>query len=161
MTDTPDFDRLSRNWTYWSELALLGDISTSTSCPDCAVRFSSDQYSVHLRFDGSWWIVDTVDDRNQRHDDTAKFSSYALAEKYLVWIWASAARSVVRAPSLGPALYGLGFASDVNATPISAGIYELRSTEGSAVLMEPYATIISHLIHKSQDEIEQMVRTGV
>ena len=161
MTQPADFDRLSRNWTYWSQRAQLSDISTSTSCDDCAVRFSSNDYSVHLRVNGDSWVVDTVDDRNQRHDDTATFSTYDLAEKYLVWLWSSAARSAVGAPALGPNLYASGFAPGVTTTTISPGIYELHSPAGSAVVMEPEATIFSHLMDKSEEEIERMVRSCV
>lgn len=161
MTDTPDFARLTRNWFYWTGLGQFGNASESTDCDDCAILFSSDVYSVHLRHDGIWWNVDTVDDRRQRHDDTAKFSSYALAEKYLTWIWASTARGAVGAPVLGPPLYALGFEPGVETVPISEGIFELRSPDGRAVLMEPYATIFSHLMHKSEEEIEQTVRAGV
>ena len=156
--DVADFARLSRNWVYWSGLAQLHDVSVSTSCDDCEVLFSSNDYSVHLRHDGTWWIVDTVDDRHQRRNDAAKLSSYALAEKYLVWVWSSTARSAVGAPPLGPALYALGFDSGVETTRISPGIYELRSPEGRAVLMGPSATIFSHLMHKSEEQIEEMVR---
>ncbi|WP_319430551.1 hypothetical protein [Mycobacterium sp. RTGN5] len=161
MTEAADFGRLSQNWLYWSELGQLTNLSVSTSCPDCTILFHSDDYSVHLRHDDDWWVVDTVDDRHQRQNDTARFSTYDLAEKYLVWVWASTARSVVRAPILGPTLYAQGFASGVEAIPVSEGIYELRSPEGRAVLREPYATIFSHLMHTSEEDIERMVRADL
>ena len=161
MTAPHDFDRLSQNWLHWSGVAQLHDLSVSTSCDDCKILFSSEEYAVHLRSEGGWWIVDTVDDRKQRNNDTVRFSSYALAEKYLVWIWASAARSVAGAPILGRQFYDLGFDPGVEKTRISPGIYELRSIEGSAVVVEPYATIFSHLMDKPEEEIEQMVRAGV
>ena len=160
MTEAADFGRLSQNWLYWSELGQLTNLSVSTSCPDCTILFTSDDYSVHLRHD-AWWVVDTVDDRHQRQNDAARFSTYDLAEKYLVWVWASTARSVVRAPILGPKLYAQGFASGVEAIPVSEGIYELRSPEGRAVLREPYATIFSHLMPKSEEDIERMVRADL
>lgn len=161
MTDAVDSERLSRNWVYWSGLAQLGGVSVSTRCPDCQVLFSSDEYSVHLRRDGEQWCVDTVNDRRQRQNATATFSDFALAEKYLVWIWGSTARSTVRAPILGRKLYALGFDARVDVIPVSEGIYELRSPEGVAVLMEPYATIFSHLMGKSEDEIEEMLTADV
>lgn len=161
MTAPNDFERLSRNWVYWSGVAQLNNLSVSTSCDDCEILFSSNEYAVHLRNEDTWWIVDTVDDRKQRNNDAVRFSTYALAEKYLVWIWASTARSVAGAPTLGRQFYDLGFDPEVEKTRISPGIYELRSNEGSAVLVEPYATIFSHLMAKSEDEIEQMVRAGV
>lgn len=161
MSELPDLARLAGNWLYWSELAQLTDPSVSTSCTDCEVLFSSNDYSVHLRHADNWWVVDTVDDRHQRSDDTARFSSYELAEKYLVWVWASTAKSFVRAPLLGPALYAKGFAHGVEATPLSEGVYELRSADGRAVLREPYATIFSHLIGQPEEAIERMVRAGI
>lgn len=158
MTDgAAEFERLSRNWLFWSGLAQLGCISVSTSCPDCAVLFGSTEYSVHLRHAGDWWSVDTVNERGSRHDDSARFSSFALAEKYLVWMWASTARTVMQAPILGQRLYAKGFAADVEAIPISPGTVEVRSPDGRAVLIEPYATIFSHLMGRSEDEIEQML----
>lgn len=157
MTEAVDFDRLSRNWFYWCGLAQLGDVSVSTECADCRVLFSSSDYSVHLRHDGDGWCVDTVDDRRQRQNATATFSSFALAEKYLVWMWGSTARSAVRAPILGRRLYDRGLEGTVEAIPISEGIYELRSPEGRAVLMEPYATIFSHLMGRSEEDVERML----
>ena len=157
MSDAVGFGRLSRNWTHWSGLAQLNAVSVTTSCPDCDVLFSSDEQSVHLRHDGDW-RVDTVNDRGQRQNDTAVFSTFELAEKYLVWIWGSTARSVVHEPILGRRLYDSGFDPDVVAAPISEGTYELRSPQGRAVLMEPYATIFSHLMGTSEEEIERMLK---
>ena len=156
-----DFARLSENWFEWSTLARLGNISVSTDCDDCEIAFDSSDYSVHLRNDGSWWIIDTVNDRGQRHDGIAKLSIFELTEKYLIWNWASSARGVVGAARLGPQLYSLGISPDAEVNPITEGIAEVRSSNGSAILMEPYATIFSHLIDKSVDEIEQMVREGI
>lgn len=158
MTDDDTFGRLSQNWLYWSELGQLTNLSVSTGCDDCAVLFSSEDYSVHLRNSAGWWVVDTVNDRHQRSNDTGRFSSYQLAEKYLIWTWASMARSVVRARLLGPKLYAKGFAPGVDTVPISEGVYELRSPAGTAVLTEPAATIFSHLMDRSEDDIERMVR---
>lgn len=161
MSEAADYGRLSGNWTYWSAKAGLDNVSVSSSCDDCAILFSSNDYSVHLRHDGDWWVVDTVDDRRQRRNDTAKFTVYDLVEKYLVWIWASTARSVIGAPNLGRELYASGFAPGVEATQIRPGFFELDSPGGRAVLMEPYGTIFSHLIDKPVEQIEEMVRTGV
>lgn len=163
MTAASGFDRLSQNWIFWSALAHLGAPAVTTECDDCEVLFASSEYSVHLRHndDDGWWSVDTVDDRHQRQNDTARFSEFHLAEKYLVWIWGSTARSVVRAPILGQRLYALGFAPGVAVNEVSAGIYELCSPAGVAVLMEPYATIFSHLIDRSHSQIEDMLREGI
>jgi hypothetical protein len=156
-----DFSRLSANWIEWSNMARLADIGVLANCNDCQFVFSSSDYSVHLRCDGAWWVIDTVDDRGQRHNDTAKLSTFDLTEKYLIWNWASSARGVVGAERLGPRLYSLGFSPDVEVTPIVEGIAEIRSSNGIAILMEPNATIFSHLMSKSVDEIEQMVRKGI
>jgi hypothetical protein len=86
---------------------------------------------------------------------------FELAEKYLIWNWASRARGIIGAQRLGPRLYSFGFSPDVEVIPIARGVAEVRSSSGSAILMEPYATIFSHLMSKSVNEIEQMVREGI
>jgi hypothetical protein len=156
-----DFSRLAASWVEWSNRAGLSNIEVSTECNDCEVEFSSEDYSVHLRHDGAWWIVDSVDDRGQRHNDEAKFSDFELVEKYLIWNWASSARGIIGAPRLGPKLYALGYSEGVEVIPITEGIAELRSGTGKAILVEPYATILSHLMSKSVDDIEQAVRQGI
>lgn len=156
-----DFSRLSTSWFDWSERANLNDVSVSTTCTDCEIAFSSADYSVHLRADGTWWAVDTIDDRGQRHNDKAKFSSFELAEKYLLWTWGNSARGIVGARRLGPPLYALGYSPYVDVTPITEGIAKVGSNNGTAILQEPDATIFSHLIAKSVDDIDQMVRAGL
>lgn len=138
-----------------------GEIVVSKDCDDCAILFKSDDYSVHLRHGDRWWIVDTVDDRGQRHSDEAKFSKFELAEKYLIWTWGNSARGIIGAKRLGPRLYALGYNPDVEVIPIAEGVAELRSSSGEAVLLEPYATIYSHLMSKSLSDIEDMLREGL
>jgi hypothetical protein len=53
-----------------------GDIRITTDCEDCVICFGTDDYSVHLRDDGNWWIVDTVNDRGQRRSGEAKLSNF-------------------------------------------------------------------------------------
>ncbi len=156
-----DFSRLSANWVEWSNRAKLAAVAVSKECDDCEIEFSSRDYSVRLRRDGTWWTVDTVDDREQRHNDEAKFSNFELVEKYLIWTWANTARGVVGARRLGPPLYASGYSQDVEVVPITEGVAELRSNNGDAILLEPYATIFSHLMLKSIDDIEEMVRGGI
>ena len=156
-----DFSRLSANWVEWSSIAQLSNIAVSMDCDDCEIAFTSSDYSVHLRNDGTWWIIDTVNDRGQRHNDTTKLSTFDLTEKYLIWTWGSSARGAVGAERLGPRLYSLGFSPENEVLPIKEGVAELRSRAGRAVLMEPNATIFSHLMTKSVEEIEQMVREGI
>lgn len=156
-----DFSRISASWAEWSGRARLINPRVSFECGDCEIAFISGDFSVHLRHDADWWVVDTVDDRGQRRNDTAKLSSLELAEKYLMWIWSSLARGAIGAPPLGPQLYSAGFSPDVTVTPIKAGIAELSAPSGKAILMEPYATIFSHLMSKSVDEVRQMVSAGL
>jgi hypothetical protein len=155
------FSQLSANWFKWTGLARLANVSVSMDCDDCQIMFHSSDYEFHLRNTGTWWIIDTVDDRGHRHNDTAQLSTFELAEKYLIWEWGSMARSIIGVERLGTRLYSLGYSPDVEVILISEGIAELRSTDGSAILMEPYATIFSHLISKSIDEIERMVTDGI
>ncbi|BBY03486.1 hypothetical protein [Mycobacterium seoulense] len=156
-----DFSRISASWLEWSHRARMLNPNVSLECDDCEIAFTSGDFSIHLRHDADWWTVDTIDDRGQRRNDTAKLSSLELAEKYLMWIWSSLARGVIGAPPLGPQLYSAGFSPDVTVTPIKAGIAELLSPSGKAILMEPYATIFSHLMSKSVDEIGRMIRAGI
>jgi hypothetical protein len=138
-------------------MGMLSDITVSRTCSDCAVTFSSLVASFHLRRVGEGWAIDAVNDRGSRHDDWAGFSNLALAEKYLIWIWASAARTVLRKPLLGPELYARGFDPEVHAVAISPGTVGISSPEGRAVLIEPDATIFSHLMARSVAEINEMV----
>jgi hypothetical protein len=161
MSDANDFSRLSTNWLYWARLAGLTNAQVSDVHPDHEIRFTSDDYSVHLRHNEDWWVIDTIDDRGQLHTDTAKLTNYDLVEKYLIWQWSSTARNVLRLPRLGPKLYSLGHDSNVQFLPIKEGIYELRAPVGRAILMEPVATIFSHLMLKSVDDIEELVKRDV
>ncbi len=136
--------------------------SVSKDCADCQILFSSDDESFHLRQDGDWWTIDEVDDRGKRYNSTAKLSTFDLAEKYLVWRWASNAQVILSANPLGPQFYKEGYSSDVRLAPTeSEWRVELKSPAGSAILSEPDSTIFSHLMSKSVDEIEQMVREGI
>lgn len=103
-----EFNKLSTAWIEWTALARLPGLSISTDCPDCQISFISDDQSFHLRQDGDWWIVDRIDDRGKRHDDIAKFSTLGLAEKYLIWRWASFTRTTLGLESLGPRYYSQG-----------------------------------------------------
>ena len=161
MNDSVDFSRLSTSWLYWARLAGLTNVQVSDAQSNCEIRFTSDDYSVHSRYYEGWWTIDTIDDRGQLHSDSTKFTTSELLEKYLIWEWSSTARNVLRRPRLGPKLYARGHASDILTVPIKEGIYELSTPEGRAILMEPGATIFSHLMSKSVDQIESMVREGV
>jgi hypothetical protein len=157
-----DFSGLSRSWFEWTSLARMTHVSVSVNCDDCLIFFKSDDQSFHLRRDGDWWVIDEVDDRGKRYSATAKFSTFELAETYLIWNWASVTRSAIGAKQLGAHLHTLGMSPGVETVPTEREYFvELRGPAGSAILPMSSATIFSHLMSKSVDEIEQMVREGV
>jgi hypothetical protein len=88
-----DFSRLSANWRRWAPGLGSGNIDVVTGCRDCLICFKAGDYSVHLREEANWWIVDTVNDRGQRRSGDAKLSNFDLVERYLIWDWATAVRS--------------------------------------------------------------------
>ena len=140
----------------------MTNVSVSVDCDDCQIAFKSDDQSFHLREDGDWWTVDAVDDRGKRYDGTAKFSTLALAEKYLIWNWASVSRSAIGAKQLGRQLDALGMAPGVEEIPTERDYFvELRVPIGSAVLPMSSATVFSHLMSKSVDQVEQIVKEGI
>lgn len=139
-------------------MSRLANASVSTDCDDAQICFKSDDASFYLRQVADRWILDEVDERGQRHDDAANFSTFDLAEKYLIWNWASLARSIIGVPRLGAALYAQGFDPEVQVHELREGIYRLTSAFGDAVVMGVPATIFSHLMSKSVEEIERTVR---
>ncbi|MFC7673292.1 Imm61 family immunity protein [Mycolicibacterium sp. GCM10028919] len=152
---------MSSNWLYWSRLSGLTNANVSAAHDGSEVRFTSDDYSVYLRQNDGWWVLDTVNDRGQLHTDTAAFTSLDLVEKYLLWQWSSSARNNLRLPRIGPKIYSLGHDPHVHFSKIKEGIYELQKGESKAILSEPAATIFSHLMSKTLDEIEQIVSEGL
>jgi hypothetical protein len=157
-----EFTKLTSSWVEWTGLARMPGVSVSNECADCAISFLSDDQSFHLRREDGWWVVDRVDDRGQRHTDTARFSTFDLVEKYLIWRWASTTRNTLGVASLGPQLYSQGYSNDVQLVPTeNEWRIELRSPVGNAILSEPNSTIFSHLMEKSVDQIQQMVREGI
>ncbi|GAA2545468.1 hypothetical protein [Mycolicibacterium diernhoferi] len=160
MNQSDDAGRLADNWYFWSATSGLTSIDAWVQA-DGELRFLSDEYSVHLRHTEDWWVIDTVDDRGQLRENVAKFSSLELAEKFLIWQWSFAARNVLRLTPLGPDFYARGIDSAVEAVAIDAGTYEVRLGTEHAVLMEPSATIFSHLMSKSVGEIDAIVKVGI
>lgn len=157
-----DYSRLRRSWDEWTSLAGMTRVSSSTDCDDCEIRFESDDQSFHVRQDDGWWTIDAVDDRGHRYNSTAKFSTFNLAEAYLIWRWASVTREAVGAKSLGHELRARGMASGTEALPTEREYFvELRVSRGSAILPVSNAAVFSHLISKSVDDVERMVREGV
>ncbi len=151
-----DFPRLSANWYQWAPGIGGGDISVSTDCDDCEILFGSGDHSVHLRNDRSWWVVDTVDDRHHRQNAIAKLSTFDLAEKYLVWDWVTLARSSLASGSLGADLYRQGYAPGVEVSELGDGHIKICLNGDCAILISGTATIFSHLMSKSVDDIEQI-----
>ena len=157
-----DFSRLSENWVEWTGLARMSHVAVSVDCEDCQILFESDDESFHLRQEGEWWVVDRVDDRNQRHNNVARFSTLGLVEKYLIWRWSSITRSAIGAKSLGVRLHSLGLAPGVETIATDQeGAVELRTPDGSAIVPRSIETIFSHLMSKPLDEIEQLVHEGL
>jgi Immunity protein 61 len=156
------FTKLTSSWIEWTGRARMPGVSVTEDCADCAISFLADDQSFHLRQEDGWWIVDRVDDRGQRHNDTAKFSTFDLVEKYLIWRWASTTRNALGVDSLGPYFYSQGYSKNIRLAPTeNEWRVELKSPVGNAILSEPDSTIFSHLMEKSVDQIDQMVREGV
>jgi hypothetical protein len=149
-----DFSRLSSNWARWAPASGLRDVSVSTECDDCEILFESRDYSVHLRYDGDWWVVDTVNDRGERSDGDAKLSTFPLTEKYLIWDWITAARPRLASGSLGAQLYKQGYADGVQVANLDGAHIELRRNDDRAILISGTATIFSHIMLMSVDELE-------
>jgi hypothetical protein len=143
-----DFSRLSTNWVEWMSRLGIPDTSVSTDCDDCQALFSSKDYSVHLRTDGSWWVVDTVNDRRQRTNADAKLSTFELTEKYLIWRWVTQARSSLASGPLGADLYKQGYAPGIEVSEMDNAHIKVCSDRGCAILMTGTATIFSHIMLK-------------
>jgi hypothetical protein len=152
-----NFSRLTTAWRQWAPGIGGGDISVSAECDDCEILFSSADYSVHLHNDRSWWVVDMVDDRGGRRNGAAKLSSFDLAEKYLIWDWATTAHSSLASGPLGADLARRGYAPGVEVSQAERG-HKIYLNDDCAILSVVNAKVFSHLMSKSVDEIEQMVR---
>ena len=155
-----DFSRLSASWVEWATRSRLPDVSVSTDCEDCQIVFRSRDYSFHLRSQSDWWVIDTVDDRGQRSDADAKMSAFELAEKYLIWRWITNARSSLASGPLGAALYKQGYAPGIEVTELNGTHAKLCLDDECAILILGTATIFSHIMLTSVDEIEQIGRQG-
>lgn len=157
-----NFTRLTEQWIKWTRLSGMTDASVSEADENCLIRFTSADESFFLRREGTWWVIDEVDDRGKRYDDTARFSTFELAEKYLIWTWGSVARSVLRAEQLGVRLNSLGMAPGVRVEPTDREyVVELHAATGVAILPLSRATIASHWMTLSIEEVEQMLADGL
>ncbi len=93
-------------------------------------------------------MVDRVDDRGQLRENVAKFSTYELAEKFLIWQWSSAARNALHLAGLGPELYARGIDSSVEAVEVSTGLR--TPTQGRKCRIDG---AVSHDLQSSHVEI--------
>lgn len=150
-----DLSRLSTTWIEWAPRAGLADATVSSACADCELLFESSDYSVHLHKNGQWWIIDTVDDRRQRSNGVAKFSTFELAEKYLIWDWVTTACPSLASGQLGADLYKRGYAPGVDVVPTNDAHIEICLRGDCAVLVSGTSTIFSHIMLMSVDQIEQ------
>lgn len=155
-----NFSRLSSIWSKWAPKAGLNGVSTALSCDDCEAVFKANDYSVYVRSDTNRWVIDMVDDRGHRRDDVASFSSFDLLEKYLVWDWATLARSGLASGALGTELYKLGYAAGIEVSELNNGNVELCLDGDCANLVVGDATIFSHVMLKSLDELLEIARQG-
>lgn len=155
-----DFSRLSAMWVEWAPRGGLSDASASEECEDCRILFKSNDYSVHLREDDCWWIIDTVDDRRQRSNGAAKFTTFDLVEKYLVWNWVSAGCPSLASGELGADLYRKGYAPGVDGSRENDAHIEICLRGDCAVLMSGTSTVFSQIMLMSVDQIEQTTRNA-
>jgi hypothetical protein len=155
-----DFSRLKTSWAEWAPASGLQGVSVSTECPDCQIGFLSREFSVHLRHEGEWWLVDTVDERGDRSDGDAKLSAFSLVEKYLIWDWISTARPRLASGRLGADLYRQGYAPGISVADLDGAHIELSLQGNRAILISGTAKIFSHIMLMSLDEIEQIGRQG-
>lgn len=158
---TVDFSRLRRSWLEWTGLVGFARVAVSTDCEDCRIAFTSEDQSYHLRQTDDWWTVDEVNDRGRRYNSTVKLSAFDLAEKYLIWDWASLVRASIGVPSLGIRLNARGYAPGIEVIETEREYFvELRAPTGRAIFPMSSATIFSHLMSTSVDEVERQVKNG-
>lgn len=148
-------------WVEWAPQGGLTGATASAACEDCEFLFTSNDYSVHLREDGRWWTIDTVDDRGQRSGGVAKFTTFDLVEKYLIWDWISSACPSLASGVLGAELYKRGYAPGVDVAPANSAHIEICLRGDCAVLMSGISTIFSHIMLMSVDEIERAARKAL
>ncbi|SIL04163.1 Uncharacterised protein [Mycobacteroides abscessus subsp. abscessus] len=153
-----DFSRLSNDWTTWSNWMRMSNVTVSVNTEHEAY-FKSDDGTFCLRKDGEWWYIDRINDRRERQNDIGSFSTFELAEKFLIWRWT---RTVTNAPELGPELYARGMNPGIAVHPTdSEWRHELDSSVGKARLGEPSATIFSYLMFVPTEQIEQRANQAI
>ncbi|MGL5441729.1 MAG: hypothetical protein ACRDDJ_04600, partial [[Mycobacterium] stephanolepidis] len=142
--------------------AGLSNLYVATDRDDCDVYFHSDDNSVYLRRKDDWWVIDTVNDRGKRYNDVASFSEFDLAEKFLIWQWASFARSAIGARQLGAELHAQGPMTGVAFTPASRDYFvELHAPTGRAIVSEASSVVISHVMTMTLSDLHSLVTQGL
>ncbi|OKH76401.1 hypothetical protein EB72_01330 [Mycobacterium sp. SWH-M1] len=123
--------------------------------------FTSDDDTYRLRSEGTWWVLDRTNDRGRNFPGIGRFSNFDVAEVYLVWQWASTARSDLAAGPLGKDLYDRGYAAGVRVVEVREGFVELSVGRDEAVLPAARAIMFSHLMTRSIEELERLVNVGM
>lgn len=156
-----DHSRLAANWLRWSGVSGVSSASIVEDHANDRVVFKAGEGSFTLRHQGDWWSLDETDDRGSHRFGAARFSAFTLAEIYLIWTWASLARTAIGAKDLGAELYAAGFNPAVAVEEEMPGVYKLSSRAGTAVVTGVKATIISHLMEEPVEKVEALVSTGI
>ncbi|WP_237165521.1 hypothetical protein [Mycolicibacterium obuense] len=155
-----DFSRLRFDWLKWTAWAGMWNPSVIIDNVEEDAVFESDDQTYRLRYDGGSWVIDVTNDRRKLYPAVAQFSNFDLAEKYLIWSWATLIRSSLASGPLGTDLYKKGYAPSVEVSEIREGFVEIRGSAGAAALSAPSATIFSHLMTTPVEEIERLVNIG-
>lgn len=159
---TTDFSDLAASWHLWTGRAGMANVSVKTGEEGESILFRSDDEAYELRRDDGWWVIDEIDDRGRRYDDTARFSSIALVHKFLMWRWASTARTALGAKQLGPYFHSLGMNPIVDAVPAArADFVEMHFADGMAVLPTSNAGMFSQILVLPTSRIAEIVAEGL
>lgn len=159
---TFDFSDLAASWRLWTGRAGIADATVTTREDGESILFKSDDEAYELRRDDGWWVVDEIDDRGKRYADTARFSTIALAHKFLLWRWASTTRTALGAKQLGPRYHSVGMNPTVDAVPSTRpNFVELHLAGGVAALPTSSAAMFSNILDKSANRIEEIVGEGL
>lgn len=159
---TVDFSDLAASWRFWTGRAGIADATATPGNDGQSMLFKSDDEAYDLRHHDDWWVVDEIDDRGKRYSGTAQFSTITLADKFLVWRWASTTRTALGAKQLGPHFHSLGMNPTVNVIPASRpNFLELHLADGVAVLPNSNAAMFSHVLEMSTDRIAELVGEGL
>lgn len=159
---TSNFSDLAESWRFWTGRAGIADATVTIGADGESLVFTSDDEAYELRRDDGWWVLDEIDDRGKRYVDTARFSTVALAHKFLLWRWASTTRTALGAKQLGPLYHSLGMNPTVNPIPSARpNFVDLHLADGVAVLPTSNAAMFSHILEMSTNQIAELVDQGL